>query len=103
MKNKIVFTACAVITVLALQGCAAAQKKTDMQQKYEDAANLNADESTVSDNSRIRIGVTLYSIQNEYTKRFANAAQSQAKQMGIELQLYDAGNPNVWISCDIQT
>lgn len=90
MKNKIVFIVCAFITVLVLQGCAVTQKKTDTQKKYEDAANLNAEESTVTDHSDpIRIGVTLYSIQNEYTKRFANAAQSQAEQMGIELQLYD--------------
>lgn len=43
-----------------------------------------------SDSSgKIKIGLTLYSIQNEYTKRFAEAAQSQAEEMGIDLLLYD--------------
>lgn len=45
--------------------------------------------AAAQDNVQMKIGLTLYSIQNEYTKRFAAAAQSQAEEMGIELLLYD--------------
>lgn len=35
------------------------------------------------------LGITLYSLQNEYTVRFANAAADYAEEKGIELQIYD--------------
>lgn len=38
---------------------------------------------------KIRIGVALYSIQNEYTKRFAKVVQEQAKEQDMEVKLYD--------------
>lgn len=38
---------------------------------------------------QIQIGVALYSIQNEYTKRFARAVQKQAEEQDIEVKLYD--------------
>lgn len=36
-----------------------------------------------------KLGITLYSLQNEYTVRFANAAADYAGEKGIELQIYD--------------
>ena len=54
-------------------------------------------DKTVSDSSMetgtvdsgIRIGMTMYSLQNEYTIRVAEAALAQAQEMGIHLKIYD--------------
>lgn len=40
-------------------------------------------------NGKIRIGITLYSIKNDYMKRFASAAKRYAEENGIEVELYD--------------
>ena len=39
--------------------------------------------------SGIRVGMTMYSLQNEYTVRVAEAAQAQANELGIHLKIYD--------------
>lgn len=64
-----------------MSGCAIQEKQPESVTEME-----NLDE-IVSD--AVQVGVTLYSVQNEYTKRFADAIQEQAEQMGIEVQLYD--------------
>ena len=76
--------------MLFLQGCAASREEAYVQIEPDHAEETAGEENAVPDDpEHIRIGITLYSIQNEYTKRFANAVQSQADQMGIELQIYD--------------
>lgn len=41
------------------------------------------------DDGEIRIGITLYSVKNDYMKRFASAAEKYAGENGIEVELYD--------------
>lgn len=36
-----------------------------------------------------KIGITLYSLKNEFTVRIANAAQEKAQELGYELVIYD--------------
>ena len=50
---------------------------------------LAADEDAAADGDAIRIGMTLYSLQNEFTVRLANAAQAKCDELGIELEVYD--------------
>lgn len=80
-RNRIVFLCAAITSIFFLSGCAIQEKQPESVTEME-----NLDE-IVSD--AVQVGVTLYSVQNEYTKRFADAIQEQAEQMGIEVQLYD--------------
>lgn len=92
MKNRIILSIMLVF-LLVLQGCSSAPEKNPAQTEagfLENIENIGAKkQSPKKDPGTIRIGITLYSIQNEYTKRFANAAQMQAEEMGVELQFYD--------------
>lgn len=50
------------------------------------------------DGDTIRIGMTLYSLQNEFTVRIANAAGARAEELGIELVVFDGNyDPNTQI------
>lgn len=37
----------------------------------------------------VRLGVTFYSLRNEFTVRIVNAAQARANELGVELVVYD--------------
>lgn len=50
---------------------------------------LEPETKTETETEKQRFGITLYSLQNEYTVRFANAAADYAEEKGIELQIYD--------------
>lgn len=67
---------------------AAASQEAETNQAVEAAAGQEAETNQIAD-SGIKLGITLYSLQNEYTVRFANAAADYAGEKGIELQIYD--------------
>lgn len=48
---------------------------------------------------KMKLGITLYSLKNEYTVRLANAAQTKAEELGAELVVYDGNyDPSTQIS-----
>lgn len=46
-------------------------------------------EPSVQEEGKLRIGVTFYSLRNEFTVRIVNAAQDRANELGVELIVYD--------------
>lgn len=55
-----------------------------MSGQEPDPAALSARED-----GTVRLGVTFYSLRNEFTVRIVNAAQARANELGVELVVYD--------------
>lgn len=102
-KNKKVLGIVLSMTmaVTALAGCGAADtsaKKSDGTKAAD--GGMTADGSQTADSGKkLKLGITLYSLKNEYTVRLANAAQRKADEMGAELMVYDGNyDPSTQIS-----
>ena len=79
MKRKLLSVLlCLSLAAGLAVGCGAADK---------DAKKEKAD--TEDSGKKVKIGMTLYSLKNEYTVRLANAAEDEAEKLGIELTVYD--------------
>ena len=77
---------CVGMLISLLAGCGAAE-------------NGSKTAKTPADDGKIVIGMTLYSLKNEFTVRIANAAEAKAKELGIEIKIYDGNyDPNTQIS-----
>lgn len=85
MKKKIMIFLLCMVTILSFIGCSQQKNDTDTAQKYREQLKG----SKVAKDKQIKLGITLYSLKNEYTLRFANAASARAKELGIELKIYD--------------
>lgn len=70
--------------LLGIMGCA----EKSAGELEEDGAKEEAEVPKEQDD-KIKLGITLYSLQNEYMVRFANAASDYAKSQEIELKVYD--------------
>lgn len=88
MKKRVLsILMCAVMVVSMLIGCGAADKQAKSEAKED------------SSEETIKIGITLYSLKNEFTVRLANAAEAKAKELGVELKVYDGNyDPSTQIS-----
>ncbi len=90
------------MAVTALAGCGAADTsaKNRMTQRRQTAARPRTEASQTADSGKkLKLGITLYSLKNEYTVRLANAAQRKADEMGAELMVYDGNyDPSTQIS-----
>lgn len=76
MKKKVVSVLLCVGMIMGLAaGCGAADKE--------------AKKSGDKESKKIKIGMTLYSLKNEFTVRLANAAEAEAEKAGVELTVYD--------------
>jgi putative xylitol transport system substrate-binding protein/inositol transport system substrate-binding protein len=79
MKRKLLSVMLAgVMLVGLLTGCGAADKDAKKDSGSDDGGD-----------KKIKIGMTLYSLKNEYTVRLANAAEAEAEKQGVELVVYD--------------
>lgn len=89
MKKKLLSVLmCAAMVASLAVGCGAADK---------DAKKASKSDSDSSD--KIKIGITLYSLKNEFTVRLANAAEAKADELGVELVVYDGNyDPSTQIS-----
>lgn len=83
MKKRIVgLLLSAVLVVGMLTGCGGESSET--------GASASDGQATASEGVEgKKIGITLYSLKNEFTVRIANAAQAKAKEFGYELVVYD--------------
>lgn len=69
--------------------------------KKENAATTTttATTSEASAEKKIVVGMTLYSLKNEFTVRLSNAAKQKADELGVELKIYDGNyDPNTQIN-----
>jgi len=88
MKKKVLSVMlCVGLVSTMLFGCGAADKDAQKEQPKDNSED------------KIKFGITLYSLKNEFTVRIANAAEAKAKELGIELVVYDGNyDPSTQIS-----
>lgn len=85
-KRMIILLAGILLVAVGINGCSS-EAETDRKDSERAAAEKEVPEE--DEQSKMKIGVALYSMHNEYTKRFSDAALEAAEKMGIELKLYD--------------
>lgn len=73
-------------------GCSSAS--TTAAPSQTTAAAAAAETTTAAANEKIKVGMTCYSLKNEFTVRLSNAAKAKADELGVELEVYD-GNYDV--------
>ncbi|MCI8311892.1 MAG: substrate-binding domain-containing protein [Lachnospiraceae bacterium] len=89
-----------VLTVGMLAGCGGGSGDSAASTGSSDAASSESEENSTeaedsgaaeaeASSSEKKIGITLYSLKNEFTVRVANAAQAKAEELGYELVVYD--------------
>lgn len=92
MKKKLLSVWMCVVMAMSMMiaGCGAADKD-------KKSGSAEKSSSGAKDDGKIVIGMTLYSLKNEFTVRLANAAE--AKELGIEIKIYDGNyDPSTQIS-----
>lgn len=91
MKKKVISVLlCAAMVATMAMGCGAADKEAKKESKSS---------SSSDGEKKLKLGITLYSLKNEFTVRIANAAEKKAKELGAELVVYDGNyDPSTQIS-----
>lgn len=91
MKKKVISVLlCAAMVATMAMGCGAADK---------DAKKETKSSSSSEGEKKLKLGITLYSLKNEFTVRIANAAEKKAEELGAELVVYDGNyDPSTQIS-----
>lgn len=98
MKRKIMAIGLG-FTMLAglLVGCGSTASEDKEAKTAETGTEAGAEAS--EDGEKLKLGITLYSLKNEFTVRIANAAEAKAKELGAELVVYDGNyDPSTQIS-----
>lgn len=86
MKKNILGIALSVVLATGLlAGCGAKPEK----ETTTGGTEKETTETKENKSSKTKIGITLYSLKNEFTVRIANAAQAKAEELGVELMVYD--------------
>lgn len=82
------------LLILSLTACGSGDNGSDK------ASTPQGTEAQTGENDKkIVLGMTLYSLKNEFTVRLANAAEAKAKELGAVLQVYDGNyDPSTQIS-----
>lgn len=87
MKKLVSVLACAAMVASMAVGCGIADKDAKKESKSSESEG------------KVKIGITLYSLKNEFTVRIANAAEKKAEELGAELVVYDGNyDPSTQIS-----
>jgi inositol transport system substrate-binding protein len=73
--------ALAVAMVSSFAGCSSSNTGS--------SSATNASSTSSVSSKKIVIGMTLYSLKNEFTVRLSNAAKKEAAKLGVTLQIYD--------------
>lgn len=81
--RKILSIILSALLILSLTACAGGDSSKDTE-SVQQSAGEQAD-----GNKQIKLGMTLYSLKNEFTVRLAEAAEAKAKELGAVLQVYD--------------
>lgn len=74
--------------MMGLAGCSDSDKKEDTESTAAPTQEAAADADKEAD-KKIVLGMTLYSLKNEFTVRLANAATAKAEELGVDLKIYD--------------
>ncbi len=77
-KKGLVMVLAAAVAIGSI-GCSTKEEKKDSAGQTD---NKKTDDKIV-------LGMTLYSLKNEFTVRLANSATAKAKELGVEIKIYD--------------
>lgn len=89
MKKKMISLILSVAMVTSvLAGCGVADKESKKGATTEAKGGASGKEAENGE-KKLKIGITLYSLKNEFTVRIANAAKAKADELGAELVVYD--------------
>ena len=87
--------AMSLVTATMLVSFAACSSET----QDNTSASSSVATTDTSAEKKIVVGMTLYSLKNEFTVRLSNAAKKKAEELGVELKIYDGNyDPNTQIS-----
>lgn len=82
---------CVGMAASALTGCTGLADSKSEKASSEDSSD--------GDQEKIKIGMTLYSLKNEFTVRLANSAEAKAEELGVDQVVYDGNyDPSTQIS-----
>lgn len=87
----------ALVMTVSLVACGQGGK-TQQGNNTPDTTKENTAPAATKDD-KIVIGMTLYSLKNEFTVRLSNAAKKEAEKLGVEIKIYDGNyDPNTQIN-----
>lgn len=90
-----------LVTAIMLTTFAACSSGTNQgaKESTKSSDSAQAVESNKPADKKIVVGMTLYSLKNEFTVRLSNAAKKKAEELGVELKIYDGNyDPNTQIN-----
>ncbi len=94
LKKLLAMSLVAATMLTSLAACSSETK--------DNAATTNSSTAVTSSapaEKKIVVGMTLYSLKNEFTVRLSNAAKKKAEELGVELKIYDGNyDPSTQIS-----
>lgn len=83
--GKMISILLAAALILSLAACGFGGASSSTEPTAQDTAASSAE----GDDDKIVLGMTLYSLKNEFTVRLANAATAKAEELGAEIRIYD--------------
>ncbi len=95
--KRLVAMLVAVIMLISFAACS-----SDTGKNSSDETKSSGTSSTQANKpagKKLVVGMTLYSLKNEFTVRLSNAAKKKAAELGVELKIYDGNyDPNTQIN-----
>lgn len=86
MKRIVVLLVVAALMLTSFAACSSGSSSADTSKASESST---AAVSSKPAEQKIVVGMTLYSLKNEFTVRLSNAAKKKAEELGVELKIYD--------------
>ncbi len=84
---------------LSTAACSSGSSSGEAASTGASAAASGGTSSSAASGKKIVIGMTLYSLKNEFTVRLSNAAKKEAEKLGVDLKIYDGNyDPNTQIN-----
>lgn len=97
--NKLLALILAGTMSLTTAACSSGTSSSAPAASGASAAGSAAETSNATGDKKIVVGMTLYSLKNEFTVRLSNAAKKEAEKLGVELKIYDGNyDPNTQIN-----
>lgn len=99
MKKLSMLFMVAAVSLMSLAACTSGTKEDNTAGNSSTASTAAVSTATTQTDKKIVIGMTLYSLKNEFTVRLSNAAKKKAEELGVELKIYDGNyDPNTQIN-----
>ncbi len=94
--KRLVAMLVAVIMLISFAACSSDTGKNSSDETKSSGTSTQANKPA---DKKLVVGMTLYSLKNEFTVRLSNAAKKKAAELGVELKIYDGNyDPNTQIN-----